>query len=106
MTTTAPLDVFLPLYQQFQQMIQASEAKTDARIKELEEQLSQWVDTKTALQMTGIKSAEWLKELRERPESLIVFKREGKLVKYLRTSLIAYSKANVRRPHVGRALAA
>ncbi len=56
---------------------------------------SEWVDTKEALKITGIKTAQTLKRERERPGTVVVFKMEGKMCstpRYLRASLIAYNE--------------
>ena len=78
-----------------------------ARIDQLERQVQQlasvterWVDTKTAMRLLHYKRPEALKELRERPGTLIRYKREGKtgkLVKYCTDSIAAHNEAKTIR---------
>jgi hypothetical protein len=66
-----------------------------------------WVNTKEAMRITGIKQAETLKAERERPSTLIVVKFEGttgKMPLYLLTSLLAYNDSRIYRHHTGRNL--
>ena len=73
----------------------------ESRVIQLEEGLSEYVDTKEALRITGIKTPETLKRERERPGTLIITKSEGETNKhprYLRASLIAYNESRRARP--------
>lgn len=71
---------------------------------------SEWVDTKEALQITGIKSGDTLKRLRELCDSPIIVRFEGKTAKqpkYSRASLVAYCESKILKPTLpGRNLAA
>lgn len=77
------------------------------RLEHIEQELekvqagqSEWVDTKTALHLTGLKSGETLKAERERKNTKVVVKFEGitnKQPRYLRSSLIAYNEARTKR---------
>lgn len=61
---------------------------------------SEWVDTKEALRLTGLKCGETLKAERERPRTRILVKFEGRTNKqprYLRASLLAYNEARTVR---------
>jgi hypothetical protein len=72
-------------------------------------QLSEWVDTREALRLTGLKQAESLKAERERPGTLLVYKFEGKgnrLPRYLRSSILAYNERRTMRRYTGRPLPA
>jgi hypothetical protein len=54
----------------------------------------EWVDTKTALRITGLKKAQTLKAERERPGTLVAVKFEGEMSntpRYSRASLLAYN---------------
>jgi hypothetical protein len=65
---------------------------------------SEWVDTKEALKITGIKKAQTLKAERERPGTVIIFKFEGSMCntpRYLRASLIAYNDKKTKRRITG-----
>ena len=78
-----------------------------AQIKRLQ---SEWVDTKEAKAITGIKSCAALKRQRERANSPIIVRLEGtgnKTPMYLRASLHAYCESKVLQPaQPGRNLAA
>jgi hypothetical protein len=66
-------------------------------IKSLQDE---WVDTKTALKITGLKKGQTLKIERERPGTLLVVKFIGSMSntpRYLRTSLLAYSDKKTKR---------
>lgn len=61
---------------------------------------SEWVDTKEALRLTGLKCGETLKAERERPGTRVRVKFEGstnKQPRYLRSSLVAYNEARTLR---------
>jgi uncharacterized protein (UPF0335 family) len=95
-TAPSPIPPSLQLVQweQFKPFIDRMERleRELAAVKALQ---SEWVDTKEALRITGIKSGDTLKRLRERPDAVIVVKLEGKTSKqprYLRSSLIAYNE--------------
>ena len=69
---------------------------------------SEWVDTKEALRLTGLKSGETLKAERERKNTRVVVKFEGstnKQPRYLRASLIAYNEARTKRHHPAPSIA-
>lgn len=79
----------------------------ERKLSNIEAQQSEWVDTKTAKVITGIKSCAALKRKRELPNSLIIVRFEGKTPKYLRASLVAYCDSKIRKPVLpGRNLAA
>ncbi|GAB3877168.1 hypothetical protein GCM10028824_36610 [Hymenobacter segetis] len=82
----------------------------EKRVNQIERGQSEWVSTKQALQITGIKSGDTLKRLRELPNAIIIVRFEGKTSKqpkYLRASLIAYCESRIRKPtQPGRNLAA
>jgi hypothetical protein len=63
------------------------------RIEYLESCLTEWVDTKEAMRITGIKSPDTLKTERERLGTLIKAKLEGRKPLYSRASLLAYNEA-------------
>jgi predicted mannosyl-3-phosphoglycerate phosphatase (HAD superfamily) len=65
---------------------------------------SEWVDTKEALKITGLKKAQTLKAERERPGTVVVFKMEGRMCstpRYLRASLIAYNDRKTKHEITG-----
>jgi hypothetical protein len=69
----------------------------EAEVKLVKSLISEWVDTKEAMRLTGVKQAETLKAERERRGTLIEYKLEGISPRYLRSSLVAYSERKVRR---------
>ena len=76
-------------------------AALEQKVEQLEAGQSEWVDTKEAQRITGIKSADTLKRLREQPGSLLVVKKEGKtgrMPMYLRKSLLLYNASKVLAP--------
>lgn len=75
----------------------------EKELTELKQGQSEWVDTKEALRMTGLKCGDTLKAERERPNTRVRVKFEGstnKQPRYLRSSLIAYNEARTLRHHV------
>ena len=79
----------------------------EKRVSQLERGLSEWVSQQEAMRITGIKSADTLKRLRELPNAIIIVRKEGKTPLYLRASLIAYCESKIRKPtQPGRNLAA
>jgi hypothetical protein len=70
---------------------------------------SEWVDTKEAMRITGIKQAQTLKKERERLGTALVVKfegRTGKSPRYLRASLLEYNERKTQHRRPGRVLAA
>jgi hypothetical protein len=107
-TTTPPTYQFVQ-YIEVQQMITAAVEPLKNKILQLDSaRLAEWVDTKEAMRLTGIKQAETLKAERERPHTKLVVKFEGKkrkMPRYLVSSLLAYNEARMERRHLGRNLA-
>ena len=66
------------------------------RIKLIENGLDKWVGTKVALAITGLKEPETLINRAKAPDSLIEWKfnENGSRYLFLRSSLVAYVKAN------------
>ena len=91
-------------FAQVQQMINAAMEPLQKELELIKSLQSEWVDTKVALKMTGLKSAETLKAERERLNTKLIFKLEGKFPKYLRASILAYNEAKTVRRYVGRSL--
>jgi hypothetical protein len=102
--TPQPKPYFFMERAEVEALLAAKLAPLLERIVQLEEGLTEYVDTKEAMRLTGL-TAETLKTHRERPGTLIVVKLEGKTgahPQYLRSSLIAFNKSRQRRPVVGR----
>jgi hypothetical protein len=96
-----------PFYQfvevgEVSEMIAEAIRPLQAKIIELEQGQSEYVDTKEAMRITGIKTAGSLKRERERAGTLIITKKEGETSKhprYLRASLHAYNESRRVRPY-------
>ena len=88
----------------------AEVAQLKSELAQLKRLSAEWVDTKEALRITGIKSGDTLKRLRELCDSPIIVRVEGKTAKqpkYSRTSLVAYCESKILQPtRPGRNLAA
>jgi hypothetical protein len=90
------------------------DSRVEERVKPIEAELllvksllSEWVDTREAMKITGIKQAQTLKKERERPGTVLVVKFEGethKSPRYLRTSLLEYNRLRTLRREAGRLL--
>lgn len=91
-------------YRQVQEMILAAVEPLQKELNLVKSLQSEWVDTKEALKMTGLRSAETLKAERERHNTKLIVKFEGKFPKYLRISLLAYNEAKTAKRYVGRSL--
>lgn len=88
------------VYDDFAPLMQRLEA-LERQIVDLKNNQTEYVDTKEALRITGLKHGQSLKAARERPGSLVIVKFEGinnQIPRYLRSSLLAYNEANVRKP--------
>ena len=91
-------------FDQVQQMIRAAIEPLERKLKLVEASQSEWVDTKEAMRLTGIRCADTLKAEREREHTALIVKfegRTGKIPKYLRSSLLAHSETKTYR-HRGR----
>jgi hypothetical protein len=78
----------------------------EAELRLVKSLLSEWVDTKEAMKITGVKS-QTLKRERERPGTVVKVKFEGKTStspRYLRTSLLEYNDRKTCHRVVGRQL--
>lgn len=105
--TSAPLIQLLePLQAYIQHLITEAVRPLQEELALIKSLIPDWVNTKEAMRLTGIKQAETLKAERERPKTLIVVKFEGKKPLYLRSSLITYNESRTLRRIVGRNLAA
>lgn len=62
---------------------------------------TEWVDTREAMRITGIKSPDTLKSERERANTQIKAKLEGRKPLYSRASLLAYNLERSVRPSRG-----
>lgn len=86
-----------------QRMIEAATQPLLQKIELLESLTDEWVETKVALKLTGIKSRTTLALERERPSSLLQYEGIGKAIRYSRASCIAFTESKrlgktVRRP--------
>lgn len=71
----------------------------EAELRLVKSLLSEWVDTKEAMRITGIKQAQTLKRERERPGTVVKVKFEGRTSstpRYLRSSLLEYNEKKTR----------
>lgn len=68
------------------------------RIQRLEAQTDEWVDTETAVRLTG-RSEDTLLRERRRPGTLIKFGKDGRKNLYQRSSLVAYCEAKTVHYH-------
>jgi hypothetical protein len=103
----APLPHFLePLQAYIQQLIAEAVRPLQEELALVKSLIPEWVNTKEAMRLTGIKQAETLKAIRERPKTLLIVKFEGKTPLYLRSALIAYNDSKQQKPpQAGRDLA-
>lgn len=62
------------------------------RLEELERLQDEWVDTKTAMRLTGV-SRTTLTEERERPGTKLEYKYEGSKPLYSRASIFSYNES-------------
>ncbi|MCB9448651.1 MAG: helix-turn-helix domain-containing protein [Flavobacteriales bacterium] len=70
-------------------------------VKEIMQELTvkndgdEWLSRDEAMQILGIKSKTTLQKLRDDPESKIVFSKNGRIIKYRKTSLYEYLQRHI-----------
>jgi predicted mannosyl-3-phosphoglycerate phosphatase (HAD superfamily) len=101
------LDFMIALSTYLRELVEEQIQPLKAELHFIKSLQSEWVDTKEALKITGLKKAQTLKAERERLGTVVVVKFEGKMCstpRYLRTSLLAYNDKKTKHRITGRPL--
>ncbi|WP_045687734.1 hypothetical protein [Hymenobacter sp. AT01-02] len=76
-----------------QQAVQAAIEPLKREVVYLRAQTNEWVDTPTALKLTGIKSNTTLRAERDRPNTVLKFSGIGRAIRYSRDSCVQYAES-------------
>ncbi|WP_045687735.1 hypothetical protein [Hymenobacter sp. AT01-02] len=79
--------------QEAERMIADALAPLQQELTYLRAQTNEWVDTATALKLTGIKSDTTLRAERKRPNTVLKYSGIGRAIRYSRDSCVAFAES-------------